>query len=203
MILCIEFNSLYAEDLSASLGALTISTLPISPLIKYVSVKESSDLTNIPELIKRIYGKNFNPAVRALETTQGIVDSSARIRLASSLSDSLVNQGKAARANTPEGAALQLGIDDDMVPLVTGMDFSGTPTPINKNAAFILDTELVDDALLNTYVPKKDAELLKSISEAFGFLGSTMFKPQIFIVFPWLLSFNTIFFCTSIANLQI
>ena len=122
---------------------------------------------NIPELIKRIYGKNFNPAVRALETTQGIVDSSARIRLASSLSDSLVNQGKAARANTPEGAALQLGIDDDMVPLVTGMDFSGTPTPINKNAAFILDTELVDDALLNTYVPKKDAELLKSISEQF------------------------------------
>lgn len=122
---------------------------------------------NIPEVIQRIRGKNFNPAVRALETTQGIVDSSARIRLASSLSDSLVNQGKAARANTPEGAALQLGIDDDMVPLVTGMDFSGTPTPINKNAAFILDTELVDDALLNTYVPKKDAELLKSISEQF------------------------------------
>ena len=43
----------------------------------------------IPELVKRIYGKNFNPALRVLETTEGIVDSSARIRLASSLADSL------------------------------------------------------------------------------------------------------------------
>ena len=122
----------------------------------------------IPELVKRIYGKNFNPALRVLETTEGIVDSSARIRLASSLADSLLKQNKAAISNTPEGAALKIGTDDDMVPLVTTMDFSGPKSkPIDKNSPFILDDELVDDALLNTYVPKKDAEIFKAISDQF------------------------------------
>ena len=50
---------------------------------------------DIPEIIQQIYGVNFNPGVRALETVKGVVDSSKNIRLASSLGDSLLERGEA------------------------------------------------------------------------------------------------------------
>ena len=122
---------------------------------------------DIPLIVQQVYGKNFNPAVRALETAKGIAESSARLRLASSLGDSLMNQNKAVIADSPKAAALKMGTDDEMVPLVTVMD-QKNKAPKNSNSPFVLDSEMFNRQTLGKiYVPKKDSDVLKIISEQF------------------------------------
>ena len=121
----------------------------------------------IPHIIQHVYGKNFNPAIRALETTKGIVESSAQLRLASSLGDSLIRQGRAVIADSSQAAARKLGTDDEMVPLVTVMD-QATKQPKNLNSSFILDSDMFNkNTLGKIYVPKKESDVLKIISEQF------------------------------------
>ena len=67
-----------------------------------------------------------------METAKGIAESSARLRLAASLGDSLMKQNKAVIADSPKAAALKMGTDDEMVPLVTVMD-QKNKAPKNAN----------------------------------------------------------------------
>ena len=113
---------------------------------------------DIPDVIKQIYGYNFNPGVRALETVRGIVESSARIRLASSLADSLIARGQAVKAEVMD--------DPNMVPLVTYLD-SQKNTAINPDAPFVFRKDLYDPELSKIYVPKDEASSLKLLSEGF------------------------------------
>jgi len=125
----------------------------------------------IAPIIRQIYGTNSNPATRALETVQGIVDSSTRLRLSSSLGDSLLKQGRAVRANSPQDAmikARQAGISDqDMVPLVTVMK-QDIRKPINPDSPFILEADMFNRQTLGKiFVPKDEAYTLRKISEQF------------------------------------
>ena len=113
---------------------------------------------DIPDVIKQIYGYNFNPGVRALETVRGIVESSARIRLASSLADSLMKRGQAVKAEVMD--------DPNMVPLVTYLDPQKN-TAINPDAPFAFKQDLYDPELSKIYVPKGEASALKLLSEGF------------------------------------
>ena len=129
----------------------------------------------IPEVIKRIYGFNFSPAVRALETVKGVIDSSSRIRLGSELADSLLNRKLAIKAdNSIEAArkyAKQTGLPEkEMVPLVTTMKPKSS-VPEDKFAPFIFKdskkTPLVTDELRRVWVTKDQASMLKELSEGF------------------------------------
>ena len=60
---------------------------------------------DIPDSIKKVFGYNFSPAVRALETAKGVIDSSNRIRLGSSLADSLVSRDMAIKADSSDVAS--------------------------------------------------------------------------------------------------
>jgi len=113
---------------------------------------------DIPDVIKQIYGYNFNPGVRALETVRGIVESSARIRLASSLADSLMKRGQAVKAEVMD--------DPNMVPLITYLDPQKN-TAINPDAPFAFKQDLYDPELSKIYVPKDEASTLKLLSEGF------------------------------------
>lgn len=129
----------------------------------------------IPEVIKRIYGFNFSPAVRALETVKGVIDSSSRIRLGSDLADSLLNRKLAIKAdNSIEAArkyAKQTGLPEkEMVPLVTTMKPKSS-VPEDQFAPFIFKdskkTPLVTDELRRVWVTKDQASMLKELSEGF------------------------------------
>ena len=126
---------------------------------------------NIPEVIKRIFGLNFNPAVRALETAKGVIDSSNRIRLGSSLADSLLSRKLAIKAeNSVEASRLyakQTGLpEQDMVPLVTKMQIKSTEA-VNERSPFIFKEKLIDPELTKIFVTKDQASILKELSEGF------------------------------------
>ena len=126
---------------------------------------------NIPEVIKRIFGLNFNPAVRALETAKGVIDSSNRIRLGSSLADSLLSRKLAIKAeNSVEASRLyakQTGLpEQDMVPLVTKMQIKSTKA-VNERSPFIFKEKLIDPELTKIFVTKDQASILKELSEGF------------------------------------
>ena len=126
---------------------------------------------NIPDVIKKIYGLNFNPAVRALETVKGVVDSSSRIRLGSSLADSLLGRKLAVKAdNIAEAGELyakQTGLPaKKMVPLVTRMDPKSS-VPDNDLSPFIFKERLIDPELERVFVTKDQASMLKELSEGF------------------------------------
>ena len=126
---------------------------------------------NIPNVIKKIYGLNFNPAVRALETVKGVVDSSNRIRLGSSLADSLLGRKLAVKADNiieaGELYAKQTGLPaKKMVPLVTRMDPKSS-VPDNDLSPFIFKERLIDPELERVFVTKDQASMLKELSEGF------------------------------------
>ena len=126
---------------------------------------------NIPDVIKRIFGLNFNPAVRALETAKGVIDSSNRIRLGSSLADSLLSRKLAIKAdNSVEASRLhakQTGLpEQDMVSLVTQMKIK-SPEAVEKRSPFIFKEKLIDPELTKIFVTKDQASILKELSEGF------------------------------------
>ena len=126
---------------------------------------------DIPDVIKRIYGLNFNPAVRALETAKGVIDSSNRIRLGSSLADSLLSRKLAIKAdNSVEASRLhakQTGLpEQDMVPLVTKMQVK-SDKEVNVRSPFIFKEKLIDPELTKIFVTRDQASILKELSEGF------------------------------------
>ena len=118
--------------------------------------------TEIPEVVKTIWGYNNKPAVRALETAKGIVESSKQMRLASSLAESLLGRGIAKRI--PEGDILP----DNMVKLVTSQtrDVGGKVKPSGE-AAFSLSKFQMLKGLDNVYIDKDQAKTVKALVEQF------------------------------------
>tara|TARA_R100000995_G_scaffold44972_1_gene21165 strand:+ start:1516 stop:5217 length:3702 start_codon:yes stop_codon:yes gene_type:complete len=117
---------------------------------------------DIPEVIQQIYGVNFNPGVRALETVKGVVDSSMRIRLASSLGDSLLQRGEAKIFRTDLEAE-----DAGFVPFITTLDPKNNMNPKNSDAPFSLREDLPSETLTKLYVPKEKASIIKLLAEGF------------------------------------
>ena len=117
---------------------------------------------DIPEVIQQIYGVNFNPGVRALETVKGVVDSSMRVRLASSLADSLIGRGEAKIFKTDIEAE-----DAGFVPFTTTLDPKNKMNPKNPDAPFALREDLPSETLTKLYVPKEKASVIKILAEGF------------------------------------
>ena len=119
----------------------------------------------IPDVVKQIWGYNNKPAVRALETVKGVIDSSARIRLASSMGDSLLKRGQAVAARDLLDAEGQTG--EKMVKLVSHLD-PKTRKAANADSPFILQrNDLASPELESLYVSANQASILKTLSEGF------------------------------------
>ena len=126
---------------------------------------------DIPDAIKKVLGHNFSPAVRALETFKGVVDSSNRVRLGSSLADSLLSRNMAIKADSPQVASRLFSKktgepSQEMVPFATFLD-AKTRQVKNESSPFIFRKDLVDPEMYNVYVPKDRASMLKNLSEGF------------------------------------
>jgi len=133
----------------------------------------------IPEVVKTIWGFNNKPAVRALETARGIVDSSLQMRLASSLSESLLSRGIAKRLSGGEAPS------ENMVKLTTGLTrgAGGKAERGNKESPFALSEFQKLKGLEDVYIDKDAAKTVKALVEQFdgsriltedGILGSTV-----------------------------
>tara|TARA_R110002124_G_scaffold276080_1_gene446765 strand:- start:51 stop:3896 length:3846 start_codon:yes stop_codon:yes gene_type:complete len=126
---------------------------------------------DIPDSIKKVFGYNFSPAVRALETAKGVIDSSNRIRLGSSLADSLVSRDMAIKADSSDVASRLFSEktgtpEQEMVPLATYLDPKENKV-VNELSPFVFRKDLVDAELYKIYVPKNKASLLKELSQGF------------------------------------
>jgi|21_taG_2_1085346.scaffolds.fasta_scaffold02478_4 hypothetical protein len=119
--------------------------------------------TEIPEVVKTIWGYNNKPAVRALETAKGIVESSKQMRLASSLAESLLGRGIAKKI--PEGDV----IPENMVKLVTSQTREAGSEKINPSseAAFSLSKFQMLKGLDDVYIDKNHAKTVKALVEQF------------------------------------
>lgn len=124
---------------------------------RYGALKKKKEL---PEVIKQIYGVNFNPGLRALETVKGIIDSSTNIRLLSKLASSLINRGEAVKARSIGDAVKETGVE--MVPLVTTRK---TGVSVNERSPFALPEGQASKKLLNIYVPKTQVPILKMMGD--------------------------------------
>jgi len=86
-------------------------------------------IKDVPEVIKQLYGRNFSPAVRMMETTQGLINTITDLRMYGSLVDNLKARSTKdnpliIEADTPQGAniaATKAGAnpDTEWVPLKT------------------------------------------------------------------------------------
>ena len=126
---------------------------------------------DIPDSIKKVFGYNFNPAVRALQTVKGVIDSSNRVRLGSSLADSLISRDMAIKADSSDVASRLLSektgaAEQEMVPLATFIDPKENKV-VNELSPFVFRKDLVDKGLYDIYVPRNKASMLKELSEGF------------------------------------
>ena len=120
---------------------------------------KSKDPTLDP-LMKQIWGRNANPAIRATETIMGIVDPVTDIRLASSLSDSLLARGLAVRGNArftdPSKSP------DDYVKLISKKDYGKRPGKFGafsktevEASPMSISSKLYSEELEDVYIPKE------------------------------------------------
>ena len=114
----------------------------------------------IPKAIQAIWGKNNQPAIRALETAKGIVDSSAQMRLASSLAESLLARGVAKKFTDADGPVPQ-----DMVKLVSGFDPDGKVSDVLS--PFALSKNILTKDINEIYIDKNQASIIKNLVEGF------------------------------------
>ena len=126
---------------------------------------------DIPDSIKKVFGYNFNPAVRALQTVKGVIDSSNRVRLGSSLADSLISRDMAIKADSSDVASRLFSEktgapEQEMVPLATFIDPKENKV-VNELSPFVFRKDLVDKGLYDIYVPRNKASMLKELSEGF------------------------------------
>ena len=125
--------------------------------------------TEVPEVIKLIYGKNVNPAIRATQTIAGIVEPISDLRIASGLKSSLERRNIGTMADNSVEAALKTGTDEDMVPLISNK------SDINKeqriDAPFEIRGDIYDPDLEKFYIPKSVAEKIKVMTDRTGYLS--------------------------------
>lgn len=101
-------------------------------------------IKDVPEVIKQIYGRNFSPAVRMMETTQGLINTITDLRMYGSLVDNLRARSTKENpltitAESPVDArelAIKQGAnpDTEWVPLRTEYN-------VQKNAEPVLDND--------------------------------------------------------------
>jgi len=137
---------------------------------KYGALKSQQ---NVPEVIKTIYGKNVNPAIRATQTIAGIVEPIADLRIASGLKSSLERRNIGVMADNAVEAAIKTGTDEDMVPLISNK------SDVNKaqltDAPFEIRGDIYDPDLEKFYVPKSVAEKIKAMTDRTGYLSKNEF----------------------------
>jgi len=126
---------------------------------------------DIPDSIKKVFGYNFSPAVRALQTVKGVIDSSNRVRLGSSLADSLISRDMAIKADSSDVASRLFSEktgapEQEMIPLATFIDPKENKV-VNELSPFVFRKDLVEKGLYDIYVPKNKASMLKELSEGF------------------------------------
>ena len=112
----------------------------------------------IPKAVQAIWGKNNQPAIRALETAKGIVDSSTQMRLASSLAESLLARGiaKEIKDEIPP---------NNMVKLVSGFEKDGKIS--EALSPFALTDKVLNNSVKNIYIDKNQASIIKNLVEGF------------------------------------
>lgn len=106
---------------------------------------------DISDAMKKIWGLNYKPAVRASETIAGIIEPLTEIRIANQLAGSLLNRKLAVKATDPGDArekATDLGIspNETLVPLIS--------VDRNLDPAFNIRAELYNKELGTIYVKK-------------------------------------------------
>ena len=114
----------------------------------------------IPKAVQAIWGKNNQPAIRALETAKGIVDSSTQMRLASSLAESLLARGVAKKITDADGPPPK-----DMVKLVSGFDPEGKVS--DALSPFALSKNILTKDINEIYIDKNQASIIKNLVEGF------------------------------------
>lgn len=141
---------------------------------------------DIPEVMRKLFGYNYEPGVRAMETVRGIVDSSSRFRMASSLVDSLLTRGQAVKARNALEAESMTG--ETMVPYITSRNPAGEA--FDENAVFAISSSpdgkqgLLAPELNQVYVTKSEAEKLKLLTDEFNQPDWGWFKPLIDVMAP-------------------
>tara|TARA_Y100000401_G_scaffold64496_1_gene51341 strand:+ start:4160 stop:8617 length:4458 start_codon:yes stop_codon:yes gene_type:complete len=128
-------------------------------------------IKDVPEVIKQIYGRNFSPAVRMMETTQGLINTITDLRMYGSLVDNLQARSTKEnpliiRAESDVGArnlAIQQGADPntEWVPLKTEYNMQKGAEPVfnddgtridfydfdlnNPDAVFVIPGRMLDE----------------------------------------------------------
>jgi len=139
----------------------------------------------MPEVMRKLFGYNFEPGARAMETVRGIVDSSSKFRMASSLVDSLLTRGKAVKAGNALEAESMTG--EPMVPYITSRNLAGEA--FNEDAVFAIpmgpkNKGLLSPELNKVYVTKAEAAKLKMLTDEFNQPEWGWFKPLIDVMAP-------------------
>ena len=130
---------------------------------KYGALKSKKDL---PEVLRRIYGLNLNPAMRATQTIAGIVEPISDLRIAGNLAESLLSRGLAVFKEGRYGineASADLG--EDAVPLITSKSFKDQKNEAFRESPFTIRGDVFDPKLGNVYVSKSLAEKLKVMTD--------------------------------------
>jgi len=134
----------------------------------------------MPEVMRKLFGYNYAPGVRAMETVRGIVDSSSKFRMASSLVDSLLTRGQAVKARNALEAESMTG--EPMVPYITSRNPAGEA--FEENAVFAIpmgpkNKGLLSPELNKVYVTKAEAAKLKMLTDEFNQPDYGKLKPII------------------------
>lgn len=109
-------------------------------------------------LMRQLWGRNANPAIRATETIMGIVEPVTDIRLASSLSDSLLARGLAVRGADRFADPSKV---NDYIKLITKKDFTKPGKRASEESPLVIPSKLYSEELEDVYIPKDLAGKLK------------------------------------------
>ena len=137
-----EIKNQYVPDLrgKSKLGALKSKNPQLEPIMK------------------QLWGRNANPAIRATETIMGIVEPVTDIRLASSLADSLLARGLAVRGADRFADPSKV---DNYVKLITKKDFTKPGKRASEESPLVIPSKLYSEELEDIYIPKELAGKLK------------------------------------------
>ena len=109
----------------------------------------------IPEVIQKLWGKDYSASQSVTESVAGILRASETARFSVDIADSLVGRGLAVAKKSPVDAARHFGVEiNDVVPVFKGKD------------AILPDTDIMDPPLL--YATRATKDKLEPIVRFFG-----------------------------------
>ena len=127
------------------------------------------DDDKIPPIVQKIMGRNNDPALRVLESVNGLIESSARTNAIRNIAyDSVRNNygyiSKARNIDAARAEAIEkLGTKDVM--RLVGVPDGGGPKKVSKKQETVtsLEDDVIDEGLKFTFVTKKEGEKLKML----------------------------------------